>query len=186
MTKGWHMSALKNSKLFTDLIAQYEGKLYAYIFSVVRNWEDADDLYQTVCLVLWSKIELFRPGTSFFAWARQTAKNTVRDYLKRKHARRFVSEEVLYLLSETSVDFDGDEKDFYIAALHECKNKLDMADQELLELRYVEDLGSRQIADQMQRPQSSICRSLVRIQHSLLECIRREMAKQEHSQKGLV
>lgn len=178
------MNEHDHHKLFSDLIGRHEGELYAYIFSIVRNWEDADDLYQSVCLVLWSKFALFRPDSSFLAWARQTAKNTVRNFLKCKHLRRYVSEEVLNTLSETEIEAKSDRSDFYMAALRQCKEKLNISDAELLELRYVEDLGSRQIADQLQRSQPSVCRSLARIQRWLMECVQMELARQEHDTEG--
>ena len=56
------MNQQDRQNLFTELIARHQGELYGYIYSVVRNWEDTDDLYQSVCLVLWSKLESFRPG----------------------------------------------------------------------------------------------------------------------------
>ena len=69
------MNEQERHNLFSDLIARHQSELYGYIFAVVRNWEDADDLFQSVCLVLWRKFESFQPGSSFFSWARQTAKN---------------------------------------------------------------------------------------------------------------
>ena len=44
-----------------------------------------------------------------------------------------------------------------------------------------EDFGSREIADRLRRPQTSVCRSLNRIRQWLLECIQMELARQEHS-----
>jgi len=67
--------------LFSELISRHQSELHAYIFAMVRNWADSDDLYQSVCLLLWSKFDSFRPGSSFFSWARQTAKITVRNFL---------------------------------------------------------------------------------------------------------
>ena len=69
--------------LFSELISRHQSELYAYIFAIVRNWEDTDDLYQSVCLVLWRKFGSFRSGSSFFSWARQAAKIEVRNFLKR-------------------------------------------------------------------------------------------------------
>jgi RNA polymerase sigma-70 factor, ECF subfamily len=177
------MNEEDRQNLFSDLASRHQGELYAYIFSIVRNWEDADDLYQSVCLVLWSKFHLFRPGSSFLAWARQTAKVTVRNYLKQKHSRRHASEELLDVLAETTGDIQNDESELYMAALRRCKTKLSATDGQLLELRYVEDIGSRQIAERLQRSQQSVCRSLARVQRWLLECIRMELARQEHSGK---
>jgi RNA polymerase sigma-70 factor (ECF subfamily) len=166
--------------LFSVLITRHQSELYGYIFAVVRNWEDADDLYQAVCLILWSKFELFRPGSNFFAWARQTAKITVSNFLAHKKLPNYISEELLDNLADSITKSHLDETDIYLAALENCRAKLGVVDQELLQLYYVEDLGSRQIADRLQRPQSSVCNSLNRIRTWLLECMQMELARREH------
>ena len=165
---------------FSELIARHQSELYAYIFAIVRNWQDTDDLFQSVCLVLWRKFASFQPGSSFFSWARQTAKLEVRNFLRRKRLPTYVNEKVLDALAETTIDDRSDEAEYYLAALRRCKLKLTAADKELLVLYYVEDLGSRQIADRLCRPQPSVCNSLKRIRRWLLECIRMEMTRQEH------
>ena len=166
--------------LYTELIVRHQSELYAYIFAIARNWEDTDDLYQTVCLVLWEKFDSFQPGTSFFAWARHTAKLTARNFMKRKQSRTCVSEKLLDALAETTFDTSSAESDLsFMAALERCREKLVAADDELLELRYVDDLGSRQIANQLQRPQQSVCQSLKRIRRWLMECVEREVKQDE-------
>jgi RNA polymerase sigma-70 factor, ECF subfamily len=180
------MNKQDHHSLFSELIGRHQSEIYAYIFSVVRNWEDADDLFQSVCLVLWSKFESFRPNSNFFAWARRTARITVSNFLKRKQLEQYASEELLSALTETTfisrgVGDEGGES--YLVALRRCKDKLSAMDEELLELRYVEDLGSRQIADRLHRPQRSVSNSLARVQRWLFECIQTEMAQSEHSGK---
>ena len=175
------MNEQDRHKLFSELISRHQSEIYAYIFSVVRNWEDADDLFQSVCLVLWSKFEIFRPNSNFFAWARQTARITLSNFLKHKRLGTYVSEELLSALSETVIKSECDEAESYLVALQRCKEKLNAVDEELLALRYVEDLGSRQIADRLQRPQRSVTNSLARVQRWLFECIQIEMAQREHS-----
>jgi RNA polymerase sigma-70 factor (ECF subfamily) len=177
------MNEQERNNLFSDLIARHQSELYGYIFAVVRNWEDADDLYQSVCLVLWSKFELFRPGSSFFAWARQTAKITISNHLRHKQRLNCIGEKLLDTLTEVTIKAQDDEAEPYLAALRQCKAKLSAADGELLELHYIANLGSCQIAHQLQRPQQSICRSLNRIRGWLLECIEMELARQEHSER---
>lgn len=175
------MNEKHNHSLFSELIARHQSELYAYIYAIVRNWEDADDLYQSTCLVLWRKFDSFRPDTSFFAWARETAKLEVRTFLRRKRLPSYVSEELLDALAEIVFDARDDGVNAYLTALRRCKEKLDPSDQELLQLRYVEDLGTHEIADRLQRFQSNVCRSLNRIRRRLLECIRISSAQQDHS-----
>ena len=92
---------------------------------------------------------------------------------------------LLDALAETTISTQRGGVELALAALRRCRKKLDMADEELLELRYVQDLGSREIADRVQRPQKSVCRSLNRIRNLLLECVQRELHRQEHPGKEL-
>ena len=175
------MNEQDRHNLFSELIARYHSQLYAYIFAVVKNREDTEDLFQSVCLVLWRKFELFQPGSSFFSWARQTAKLMVCNFLRHKrNLSTYASEDLLDALAETVSEAQGDGVELHVAALRRCKEKLIAADEELLQLRYVEDLGIREIADRLRRLQPSVCRSLNRIRRWLLECIQMELARQEH------
>ena len=56
-------------------------------------------------------------------------------------------------------DVSSDATDAYLAALKRCKGKLSDDDDGLLKLHYVEELSTRQIAERMGRPQSSVCHS---------------------------
>jgi RNA polymerase sigma-70 factor, ECF subfamily len=178
------MNEQDRHELFSELITRYQSQLYAYVFAVVRNREDADDLFQSVCLVLWRKFDSFRPGSSFFSWARQTAKLVVCSFLRhRQNLPTCASEELLDALADTVSKGRDDGTECYLAALRRCKGKLSAADEQLLELRYAENLGSCGIADRLQRPQQSVCQSLKRIRRWLLECTRRELARQDRSGK---
>jgi RNA polymerase sigma-70 factor, ECF subfamily len=178
------MSERERHSLFSDLMACHQSELYSFIFAAVRNWEDADDLLQSVSLVLWRKFETFRPGSNFLYWARRTAKIEVSNFLRRKHRPGFATDELLDALTETVVEIQNEGIEPYLAALRRCKEKLSPTDEELIELHYVEDLGSRQIADRLQRPQPSVCHSLNRIRAWLFECVQMELARQEHAGKG--
>ena len=181
---GYAMTEQDRHDLFSEMIARHRDELYAYILAIVRNCDDADDLFQSVCLVLWNKFVSFVPGSSFFAWARQTAKIEVRYFLRCRPSPNHVSEELLDTLAEEVLDSRLDVAESYLEALQRCRTKLNAADEELLELRYVEDLGSRDIADRVERPQQSVCQSLKRVRRWLLECVRLELARQEHSGRG--
>lgn len=169
--------------LFSELIGRHQGELYTYIFAVVRNWEDADDLFQSVCLVLWRKFNGFRLGSCFFSWARQTARFEIYKFLERKRSPSYATEEILDDIAETVIEVQSDTEADHLIALEHCRKMLGDADEELLELHYADDLTSRQIADRFRRSQSSICNSLNRIRSWLLECIQAELAQLKLSRK---
>jgi RNA polymerase sigma-70 factor (ECF subfamily) len=174
------MNDQERHALFSEQLTRCQSQVYGYIFGVVRNWQDADDVYQSVCLILWRKFETFEPGSNFLAWARQTTKIELSQFLRQRPSLCSVDETLLDDLVEPFVESHGGEAEPYLAALRHCKTKLNPADEDLLELHYSEDLGSREIAARLQRSQPSICRSLNRIRSWLLQCVQMELARQEH------
>lgn len=178
------MNEHERHNLFSELLARNQTELYAYIVAIVRNWTDADDLYQAVCVVLWRKFDSFQANSDFFAWARQTAKFEVRKFLTRRESFSHASEDLLDALAVTVSEARGNKGERHLAALERCRGKLDDADAELIDLHYVEDFGSREIADHLGRSQASICHSLRRIRRRLFECIQTELARQEHPDAG--
>ena len=175
------MNEQDRHNLFSELIARYHSQLYAYIFAVIKNRDDTEDLFQSVCLVLWKKFDLFQPDSSFFSWARQTAKLMICNYLRHKGKLTTCdSEGLLDAIADTVYKVQGDAVELHVAVLRRCKEQLSTADEELLRLRYIEDLGIGEIADRLGRLQPSVCRSLSRIRRWLYKCIQRDLARQEY------
>jgi RNA polymerase sigma-70 factor, ECF subfamily len=174
------MNEEDRQNLFSELITRHQSELYSYIFAVVRNWNDADDLLQSVCLVLWRKFESFQPGTNFLHWATRTAKIVVSNFLRNKQVSVHASDELLNVLVETMMDVQSRRMDQYLEALRRCRSKLSTSDAELIDLHYADEFGSRQIAERLKRSQPSVCHSLNRIRSWLLRCIQKELAQQQH------
>ena len=177
------MNDQERHSAFSELITRHQSQLYAYIFALLRNREDAEDLLQSVYVVLWRKFDTFEPHSNFFQWARQAAVYELRNSLKHRRRPASVSPELLDALVSNATGPAGNAPDVYLAALRRCRAKLGEMDEQLLNLRYVEDISSREIAARMGRPQQGVCNSLMRIRRSLLDCVRRELAQQQHDQQ---
>jgi RNA polymerase sigma-70 factor (ECF subfamily) len=181
------MNEVDRQTLFSELVTRHQSELYSYIFAIVRNWDDADDLLQSVCLVLWQKFESFQLGSNFLFWATRTAKIVVSNHLRTKSKRssNSTSDELLDALIETTMDVPPSGMEQYLDALRSCRNKLSSVDQQLVTLYYAEDLGSRGIADRLERSQPSLCNSLNRIRSRLFKCIQAELAQKQHSMEDV-
>jgi RNA polymerase sigma-70 factor, ECF subfamily len=175
------MNEQERHDLFVDLITRNESELYGYIYAVVRNYEDADDLCQSVCLFLWSKFDQFQPGTSFFAWARKVAQFRICDFLRHKKSLVHVNEDLINTLADGDLGPRDADSEVYLAALRRCREQIAAEDEELLQLRYDKDLDIVEIARRLGRLRQSVSRSLNRVRHSLLECIQTELARRQRS-----
>jgi RNA polymerase sigma-70 factor, ECF subfamily len=175
------MNEQERHNLFSSLLARHQSELYAYVYAILRNWGDTDDVFQSACLALWRKFDVFQPGSSFLSWARQVMQFEVRRFLRQKRSPAYAAQELVDELDRTAVEVQGHRGERDLAALERCRQKLNVADAGLLELHYVQELGSREIADRLQRSQASVCHSLKRIRRWLFECIRLELAQEDHS-----
>ena len=54
---------------FADYLRQHQSQLFGYIHSLVRDLNDADDLFQQTTVILWNKFAEFDRRRSFVAWA---------------------------------------------------------------------------------------------------------------------
>src|SRR6266404_5220948 len=73
---------------FAARLRDHQTQLFGYIYSLVRNLDDADDLFQQTSLVLWDKFDHFDPGKSFIAWACGVARFEVSNFLRSRSRQR--------------------------------------------------------------------------------------------------
>lgn len=52
---------------FGEYLRREQTRLYGYVHSLVRDLNDADDLYQQTTLILWKRFDEFDRLRSFFA-----------------------------------------------------------------------------------------------------------------------
>src|SRR5580698_6976440 len=69
---------------FNELVTRYRGKVYAMIYNMVRNEQDAWDLAQDGFLKAWKSIGKFRGQSSFYTWLYRIVMNVTIDSLRRK------------------------------------------------------------------------------------------------------
>jgi RNA polymerase sigma-70 factor, ECF subfamily len=162
-------------KLFLRLFLQNERRLYAYIFTLIHNQADSDDLLQETSLVLWDKFDAHHPPDDFAAWACRIAYFKVLDYSKkRQRSRVLFGQALLDRLAETAVEQAAalhlDERR---EALASCIEKLNARDRDLLGWRFAEGGSTRSAAAQAGKRLDAVYKSLARIRRALFECVTR-------------
>jgi RNA polymerase sigma-70 factor, ECF subfamily len=153
--------------------------LFGYLWAMVRDANDAEDLYQQTSIVLWKKFGEYRDGTSFFSWALAAARYEILNFLRVRKRRRQFSAELNARLSEVFDDLNTDLLQVRLDALRDCKEKLGENDRRLLDACYGNTLTFRETAIQLGKSPKSVYDSLRRIRGVLMECIKDRLAKQE-------
>ena len=80
---------------FDVLIQKYRERLFAIIYNLTANREDASDLAQEAFIKAFRSIGSFKGDSSFFTWLYRIAVNASLTHLKRNRLRRFFSFENL-------------------------------------------------------------------------------------------
>ena len=175
------MSQQDRYDTFSELLTRHQAQIRGYILALVRNREDADDLFQTTSLVLWRRFDTFQVDSNFFAWARRTAELTICNFWKTNRSRFApLSEAFLDTLAATEPLVGDDTVDAYLPSLRRCIDKLHQEERELLSFRYMDDLSVQQIAERMARSRQSVGKSLLRIRRELLRCIETQLVQEKH------
>ncbi len=162
---------------FAEYLHQNQGRLYGYLHALVRDLNDADDLFQQTAVILWKKFPEFDPARSFFSWACGIARLEVANFLRVRGRRRlYFSDDFNLLLIEAQEEMTDAEIDGRREALTQCIEKLRARDRALLDECYNDAPDLHAIADKHGRSTHSIYNSLRRIRRSLFECIGRTLA----------
>jgi RNA polymerase sigma-70 factor, ECF subfamily len=165
---------------FVDLLSVHQRQLLGYVFTLVRNMDDAEDVLQQTNIVLWRKFDDYQSGTDFMRWACHVAHLQSLSFLHNKFRNPLCFDETLLRqLADKRLEREG-LYEHYREGLKLCMERLAAVDRQLLELCYGGTTSIKDIAETLGRSADSVYHSLQRIRITLLECINREAAREEH------
>ena len=144
-----------NNKAFDELLARYQGKLFNYIYFIVRNQEVAEDIFQETFVKAITTIQQGRYTASgkFGAWLTRIAHNMIIDGYRQERNENTISND------ETEVDLfnDADLCDDNIETqmvneqtLRDVRRLLDALpdnQREVVYMRFYQDLSFKEIAE---------------------------------------
>ena len=168
--------SLAAQKQLMLLMTQHQRRIFGYIYTLVPNRTDAEDILQETSLVVCEKFDQFKPGTDFAAWACQIAYWEVRR-ARQKFARAKVvfNQEVVDAISETAVEL-APERSARHEALAKCLQKLHPRDRELLLTRYEPGSGVEEAAQRSGRSMDAAYKALARLRKLLLDCVTNQLS----------
>ena len=165
------------------LLIEYRDVLFAYILTLVREWDMAEDVFQEVSVTILRKAN-DEEVLNFKAWSREIARRTALDYRKRRGVPyKNLSEDALVALEKIFGDRDQmpDEKQReMLAFLQDCLKELPAKMLKLVNLRYQEDLTIEQVADRADLTPGAAQVALSRARAALAECIKKKSSQSGH------
>jgi len=161
---------------FLGYFTRYHGRIFGYIFSMVPNEQDARDIFQKVCLLLWQKFENFDREADFFAWACGMAYNEVRNYFRvNSRSRLSFSQELLDKMAQERED--PEESDRRLEVLRRCLAELPQHERDLLLEVYAEGRPIREIAERRGKAAQTLYNRLNLIRRKLFAEVQQALAE---------
>src|ERR1044071_1365530 len=144
---------------YDDLVRRYQERIYATLYHMTSNHEDANDLAQEAFIKAFHALKSFKGGSSFYTWVYRIAVNKTINFLKQRKNKTQMSLDNLDFHVEHDPDFVAlisEKTPRREVNLAELQEKLNMAMQKLSEphrlvvtLHDVQGLSHEEIAEIM-------------------------------------
>ncbi len=121
---------------YDELVRLYQERIYATIYHMTANHEDANDLAQEAFIKAFHALKSFKGGSSFYTWVYRIAVNKTINFLKQRRNRSHMSLNDLDFNAEHDPDLVAlisDKTPRREANLSELQEKLNEALQKLSE-----------------------------------------------------
>lgn len=169
-----HLDMVEEGRQLQDFVRELtatQGRIRAFIVSLMPGSSDVGDVLQETNLALWKSRSRFEPGTNFIAWAFTIARYEVMHQRARtkRHGHTLLSDKLLDMLVEeipTQIQHED-----YLRALESCMAKLTHSQRELIEARYLPENSLEMHAQITGRNASALRVALLRIRTVLRECV---------------
>ena len=100
-----------NLKAYDELVKRYQERIYATLYHMTSNHEDANDLAQESFIKAFQALKSFKGGSSFYTWLYRIAVNKTINFLKQRKNRTH--------MSLNNIDFNAEHDPDLIALISE-------------------------------------------------------------------
>src|SRR5205807_3510402 len=110
---------------YDELVKRYQERIYATVYHMTSNHEDANDLAQEAFIKAFQALKSFKGGSSFYTWVYRIAVNKTINFLKQRKNRQ--------LMSLDDIDFNAEHDPDLVALISEKTPRRDANLSELQE-----------------------------------------------------
>jgi len=162
---------------FTFLLDYYWNEVYGYMLKRTENETDTDDIVIETFAKAFDKISTYNPEFGFNTWLITIAKNVHIDMLRKKKSTLFLEitdeEDSIanQVLDDTPTVEDTIITEQNLSKLLQQIKQLKPAYQEVIQLRYFQEMSYQDMAEQLNEPLNNIKIKLLRAKKLLAEII---------------
>lgn len=147
-----------DSLAFEQIYNEYITPIHRYVYYRVHHREDVDDLVQVVFLKVFESLPRWRPKQKPLAYIYTIARNTVIDHWRKK-GRELPQDDITELnisTDEHHVMSENIDSQNQIGQIMSVTKHLSQDYQDVLTLRFINDLSTKEIAKLLNKNEASI------------------------------
>ena len=162
---------------FTFLLNFYWNEVYGFMLKRTENETDSEDITIETFSKAFDKIATYNPEFQFNTWLIAIAKNVHIDLLRKKKSSLFIDitdqeENQAYNVADTTPSAEDELiTEQNLSQLLQYIKELKPHYQEVIQLRYFQELSYQEISEQLHEPLSNIKIKLLRAKKLLAEII---------------
>jgi len=161
-------------------IFEYRDALLAYAFTILRDWQLAEDALQETVLVVLNRDAEAEPVRDLFAWVRRVLRNKCMETIRSRTRETTNEQERLQALVTEACDAYLDEDSAaglkkMKQALRHCMGKLRSGSLDLLVGFYYRMQSCKHLAEQQGRSVNAVKLALSRTRDRLRVCVQRQL-----------
>lgn len=163
---------------FTFLLDHYWNEVYGFMLKRTENETDTEDITIETFAKAFDKIATYNPEFQFNTWLIAIAKNVHIDLLRKKKSALFIDitdeeDHQAYNVADTSLSAEDELiRKQNLSSLLDCIKQLKPHYQEVIQLRYFQELSYQEIADELKEPLNNVKIKLLRAKNLLADIIR--------------
>lgn len=161
---------------YSQVIERYQGKLFAYLYRLIGEKEEAEDLLQDVFIKAYKNLRSYDTNRKFSSWIYRIAHNEAVNHIKRKSLKKFISLENV-TSSKDKLESSSPEDNAETAwirketskEVEEAVNRLPMKYRQVLFLRFYSDKSYEEISEILGKPVNTVGTLIKRAKGKLSE-----------------
>lgn len=163
---------------FTSLLDYYWNEVYGFMLKRTENETDAEDITIETFAKAFDKIATYNPEFQFNTWLISIAKNVHIDMLRKKKSTLFIDitdeeDNQAYNVADSSPSAEDQLiTQQNLSQLLRFIKELKPHYQEVIQLRYFQELSYQEISEQLEEPLSNVKVKLLRAKKLLAEIIK--------------
>jgi len=166
----------KDPERYGEIIERYQTKLFVYLYRLIGDREEAEDILQDVFIKTYRNLNSFDISRKFSSWIYRIAHNEAVNYIKRKSLRRLIPWEDITATKdklEMSSSEEGADKAWMRKEtgqeIDEAIKRLPFKYKQVLILRYYSDKSYEEIGEILGRPVNTVGTLINRAKKKLAE-----------------